>query len=89
MATIVKPVKGRCARCKQPRDLFEYKPLHDCIDAAGTVSLPEAARLIAEIEDQGDRWCSARIDGTRRLLCVPCCDCEVVDEERHIEEYEL
>lgn len=89
MANPVQPVEGKCARCKQPRSLFPYKPLHDCVKAAGSVDLIEAAELIAEIEDQYDRWCLGRIDRCPRLLCVPCHDLEVADEEDHIKEYEL
>lgn len=84
-----RPVEGRCTRCKQPRPLFAYKPIHDCTKAAGLVSLTEAAELIAEIEASGDRWCEARIERRRRLMCVPCHDREAADEERHIREFAL
>lgn len=89
MGAPVQPVEGSCGRCKQPRALFRYKPLHDCIKAAGSVGLIDAAALIATIEEQGDRWCISQIDRHPRLLCVPCHDREVADEEHHIKEYEL
>lgn len=89
MANPVQPVEGKCDRCQQPRTLFPYKPIHDCVKAAGSMDLMEAYDLIAEIEDQGDRWCTAKIERRRRLLCVPCHDREVADEERHMKEYEL
>jgi hypothetical protein len=87
--TTLAPTEGKCARCKQPRPLFPYKPEHDCIDALGRVDLIEAAQLIAEIDDQGDRWCLARIDRRPLRLCVPCHDKEHRDELAHIDQHDL
>lgn len=83
------PAEGRCHRCKQARPLFTYKPDHDCIEAAGRVTLIEAAQLIAELEDQDDRWCLARVNSLPIRLCVPCTDLEHAREAAHIKEYEL
>jgi hypothetical protein len=84
------PIEGKCARCKQPRPLFARKPDHDCIDVIGRVDLIEAARLIAEIEDQGDHWCSDRIEGLPpRRLCVRCYDADAAEEAAHIKEHQL
>ncbi|MFJ9420765.1 hypothetical protein [Streptomyces sp. NPDC101249] len=84
------PVEGRCERCKQPRPLFPRKPDHDCIDVLGRVDLIEAARLIAEIKDQGDRWCSRRIDGRPPIrLCIRCHDADAVEEAAHVKEHHL
>jgi hypothetical protein len=72
------PVEGTCARCKQPRPVFIYKPLHDCIES------------LSAMEDTVDRWCLARTHREGRLrLCVPCHDREVADEEHCIKENEL
>lgn len=75
---------GRPARCS-PR-----KPDHDCIDNIGRVDLIEAARLIAEPEDQGDHWCTRRIEGRPRIrLCVRCHDAAAAEEAAHVKEYQL
>lgn len=89
MSNKPQPAEGKCARCKQPRALFPYQPEHDCIDTLGRVDLIEAAQLISELEDQNDRWCLARIERRRRLLCVRCHDKEHADELAHIEEHQL
>ncbi|MGA5635027.1 hypothetical protein [Streptomyces lydicamycinicus] len=83
------PVEGRCVRCKQPRPLFPYKPLHNCVETAGRVDLAEAAEWIAEIESNGDRWCEALIARRPRLMCVRCCDREAADEQQFIDEMKL
>lgn len=85
------PVEGKCARCKQPRPLFPYKPEHDCIEAAGLVRLNEAAEWIDQIRDSDDRWCESRLTfpGLRRNLCVPCHDREHADEAAYIKEHQL
>lgn len=83
------PVEGQCVRCEQSRPVFPYKPLHNCIDIAGNVSLLEAADWISEIEMTDDRWCQARLQRRERLMCVPCHDREATDEERHVQEHAL
>lgn len=84
------PVEGRCERCSQTRPLFPRKPDHDCIDTLGRVDLIEAARLIAELEDQGDHWCTRRIEGRPRIrLCVRCHDAAAAEEAAHVKEYQL
>ncbi|MCZ7413123.1 hypothetical protein [Streptomyces sp. WMMC897] len=89
MTTATAPAEGRCNRCKQPRPVFPYKPIHDCIDTIGYIRLTEAADHLADIEDRDDRWCQAQIDRRPIRLCVPCHDREVLDEQRHIAEHEL
>lgn len=85
--TAPKPREGRCVRCKQPRPVFVYKPLHDCINDIGHVDLVDAATHLAWIEENGDQWCQARIDRMPRRLCVPCHDKEAVEEQEFITEY--
>ncbi|MGW4493819.1 hypothetical protein [Streptomyces sp. NPDC004376] len=88
--TTVTPVEGKCQHCRQPRPLFERKPDHDCIDTLGRVDLIEAARLIAEIEDMGDHWCTRRIEGLPNYrLCVRCYDNDAAAEEAFVKEHEL
>lgn len=89
MAEQTAPVEGRCHRCEQPRPLFPYKPVHDCIDDIGRVDLIEAAVHIAGLEDQDDIWCTARIERRPRLLCVPCHDRDHAAELDHMEKYDL
>ncbi|MDX3314687.1 hypothetical protein P1S61_37670 [Streptomyces sp. ME08-AFT2] len=84
------PPEGKCDRCRQTRPLFVRKPDHDCIDVLGRVDLIEAARLIAEIDDQGDIWCTRRIEGLPpRQLCVRCFGVDAADEAAHIEVHQL
>jgi hypothetical protein len=84
------PVEGKCGRCRQTRPLFPRKPDHDCIDIIGRVDLIEAAQLIAELEDQGDRWCTRRIEGRPPIrLCVRCFDAEAAEEAAHVKEHQL
>lgn len=84
------PAEGKCDRCKQTRPLFTRKPDHDCVGTVGRVDLIEAARIIDEIEWQGDRWCTRRIEGRSPLrLCVRCHDADAAEEAAHIEEYQL
>jgi hypothetical protein len=84
------PAEGKCGRCRQTRPLFARKPDHDCIDVIGHVDLIEAARLIAEIEDQGDRWCTRRIEGLPPIqLCVRCHDADAAEEAAHVKEHQL
>ncbi|MEU7416743.1 hypothetical protein [Streptomyces antibioticus] len=88
--TVAPPAEGKCRRCRQTRPLFPRKPDHDCIDTLGRVDLIEAARLIAEIEDQGDHWCTRRIEGLPNYrLCVRCFDADAAEEEEFIKEHEL
>lgn len=88
--TTTPPTEGTCARCKQTRPLFTRKPDHDCIDVLGRVDLIEAAQLIAELEDQGDHWCTRRIEGLPPAkLCVRCHDADAVEEAAHMKEYRL
>jgi hypothetical protein len=88
--TTAPPAEGRCDRCRQTRPLFTRKPDHDCIDTLGRVDLIEAARLIAEIEDQGDIWCTRRIEGLPpRKLCIRCHDIDAADEAAHIKAHQL
>ena len=88
--TAAPPPEGKCHHCKQTRPLFERKPDHDCIDVHGSVSLIEAARLIAEIEDSGDHWCTRRIEGLPNYrLCVRCYDADAAEEAAFIKEHEL
>jgi len=88
--TTPKPFEGRCERCKQPRPVFQRKPDHNCVEALGRVDLVEAARLIEEIEDQGDRWCIRRIEGLKPiLLCVRCHDTDAAEEATHVKEHQL
>lgn len=90
MTATPQPAEGRCERCGQPRPLFPRKPDHDCIDALGRVDLIEAARLIAEIEDQGDRWCTRRIEGLKPIrLCIRCHDADAAEEAAHVKENQL
>lgn len=84
------PVEGRCDRCRQPRPVFVRKPDHDCIETLGRVDLIEAARLIAEIDDQGDRWCTRRIEGLPPIrLCIRCHDADAAEEAAHVKEHQL
>jgi hypothetical protein len=85
--TATKPPEGRCLRCKQTRPLFAYRPIHDCITEIGPVSITEAANYIAGFDDDGDRWCEARVERRHNLrtLCVPCCDREAKDEQEFID----
>lgn len=84
------PAEGACARCQQARPVFPYKPEHDCIADAGNVDLIEAANWIAGMEEQGDRWCLARIERQKPgRFCVPCHDKESADERDLIKEYDL
>ncbi|MFD7999875.1 hypothetical protein [Streptomyces mirabilis] len=84
------PVEGKCGRCGQTPPLFARKPDHDCIDVIGRVDLIEAARLIAEIEDQGDHWCTRRIEGLPPIrLCVRCFDADAAEEAAHVKEHQL
>lgn len=86
----VPPPEGRCDRCKQTRPLFERTPDHNCIETIGRVDLVEAACLITEIENSGDRWCTRRIEGRKPdKLCVRCHDADAADEAEFIEEHEL
>lgn len=88
--TTPQTTEGKCDRCRQQRPLFARKPDHDCIDILGRVDLIEAARLIAEIENQGDIWCTHRIEGLPpRRLCVRCHDIDAAAEAAHIEEHQL
>ncbi|MFP8960007.1 hypothetical protein ACLIYP_05455 [Streptomyces nanhaiensis] len=82
-----KPTEGRCTRCKQPRPLFPYKPFHDCLTVIGPVNLIEAADHIAWFEEQGDRWCTARVERRDhyRRMCVPCHDREAKDEQHFVD----
>jgi hypothetical protein len=88
--TATPPPEGKCQHCQQTRPLFERKPDHDCIDILGRVDLIEAARLIAEIEDSGDHWCTRRIEdlGNYRL-CVRCFDADAAEEARFMQEHQL
>ncbi|MEV8474888.1 hypothetical protein [Streptomyces sp. NPDC051173] len=84
------PATGaRCERCGQIRPLFPCKPLHDCADLVGPVSLVAAARYIEWIAETGDRWCEARLYSRPPLLCVPCHDREAADEAEFIKENKL
>ena len=84
------PPEGTCNRCNQTRPLFVRKPDHDCIEIIGNVNLIEAARLIAELEDADDYWCTRRIERLDPLkLCVRCCDKDAADEAEYIKERQL
>lgn len=88
--TAVTPAEGKCSRCGQTRPLFARKPDHDCIEVLGRVDLIEAARLIAELDDQGDRWCIRRIEGLPpQRLCIRCHDADAAEEARHVKENQL
>jgi len=81
-----KPVEGKCYRCSQPRALFRYKPLHNCIDGYGSVSLIEAAGVIGWMDDNGDRWCMNRLGmASKRMLCTSCYQVETRDERELID----
>ena len=84
-----KPSHGKCKRCEQTRPRFPYKPLHDCIAAAGNVDLIEARSWLEDIENSDDRWCTDRLDRTPRYLCVPCHDREAIEEQQFIDDHEL
>ncbi|MEU6758012.1 hypothetical protein [Streptomyces sp. NPDC046685] len=81
-----KPREARCGRCKQTRPVFVYKPLHDCVEEAGTVDLAEAAVWLGWFEQYDDRWCQARVNRRPQRLCVPCHDREAKSEQRFIDE---
>ena len=86
--TTLAPINAPCHRCHQPRPLYPYKPIHDCVDQPGVFNLPEAVARIADMHESGDIWCLARLTRTPRLLCTPCHAKDFADETRSLQEYE-
>jgi hypothetical protein len=80
------PPEGICAKCKQTRNLFHYKTLHDCVKDTGSVSLVEAAEHILWLEENQDYWCLRRLERLpQSMLCTSCFQVETASEQEFID----